>query len=129
MVLPAMIPGSVSGRMMRKKMCRGVPPRSRAASMSLPVELLDGRVDGQDHEGQQCVDQPDEHGHLGVKHHDRLVDDSEIEQEGVDDAVGLEEYNQCIGAYERRGPEWDDHEQEQNPLDASGKRARIKAKG
>ena len=50
---------------------------------------------------------------IGLQHHDRLVDDAEPDQEVVDQAVVLQEPDPGIDAQQERGPERQDHQQQQ----------------
>ena len=64
-MMPARMPGMLSGSMIRRKTGAPAAPRLRAASISEFVDRLQGDVAGQDHIGQVGVDEADHDSRIG----------------------------------------------------------------
>ncbi len=79
-----------------------------------PVELLDGGIEGQDHEGQLAVDLSDHHGHVVVKEAEGRQ--AEAPESEVQQAFGPEDEDPGIHAHEEAGPEGEDHEDKEGVL-------------
>ena len=75
------------------------------------VELIHGGEGRQDHEGNQRVHHAKQNRSVGIEQLERLPDYPEVEQEGVDGAVGHQQDAPAVDANQRIGPEGDDDEQ------------------
>jgi hypothetical protein len=83
------------------------------------VDAVETDVDVEDHEGQQEMHQPQDHGRLVVEHLDRLVDDPDPHQRGIDRARGPENVDPGHGADDVADPERQHQQQQQNRLVAA----------
>ncbi len=117
-MMPATIPGMVSGTVTRKKVATLLAPRSSEASSRSEIELLERGVERQDHERQLAVDQADHDREVGVEEVQRLVDDAGAEQDGVDQPLGAQDEHPGVGADQEARPERDHHQAEQEVLEA-----------
>jgi hypothetical protein len=82
------------------------------------IELLQRRVDREDHEGQETVDQPHHHRERGVEHGNRIH--SDLRQPAVDQPGVSEQEDHGEGPDQEAGPERKHDEEEEEVLPASG---------
>ncbi len=85
------------------------------------IQLLERRVQRQDHERQVGVDDPQVHGHGGVHDVQRMVDDAQPQQRGVEQAGLPDDSFERVNAQQERGPERQDDDEQQNALRALGR--------
>ena len=80
------------------------------------VEALDRSEDRQNHEGQESVDQSDQHSELGIQERQRLADQTEAQQQAVDRALLAQQNAPGIGADQKIRPEGQNHQEERDLL-------------
>ena len=85
--VPATMPGADSGRVTRRNACRELAYRSSAASSSRGVDLLEGDVDRQRHEGQEVVGDPGDDGERGREEAAVGAEDVEVAEDADDGAL------------------------------------------
>ena len=82
---PATIPGWVRGIITCEKARRGLRSEIISRFDYRAVQPLDARVDRQNHEGQEIVNQSQHRGEGSVENSDRLRNNSCRDQEGIED--------------------------------------------
>src|SRR5690606_21173656 len=77
------------------------------------IDLFQYREQGQDHEGQQQVGQPQDHRGFGIKEPQGRLDQAQLQQHRIQQPLGAENDLDGIGADQGVGPERNDYQQQQ----------------
>jgi hypothetical protein len=85
------------------------------------VVLLEVRVQRQDHERQIRIHDADIHREVGLHQHQWTVDDAEVQQHVVDDAVVVQQPDPGVHAQQERGPERQHHQHQQHRARGGGR--------
>ncbi len=96
----------------------GQPTRAEivGSQQQFLLQILEYRIQRQDHERQQQIHQTNDHGALGIEQLQGLIDQPDRHQGAVQQTVGGQNQLQGVGAHQGVGPERHDQQEDQYQL-------------